>query len=76
MIGYTFLVRKCWGATYNREIKHLMLTHAYQSVDTAYFSVGINNMRSRLAMGKIGGVLLTPQQQLEKKVIVPGSVVF
>ena len=53
-----------------------MLTHAYQSVNTVFFSVGTNNIRSRTAVGKIGGILLTPEQQIQKNVIVPGSVVF
>lgn len=53
-----------------------MMSHIYQWVDTIYFSVGINNIRSRTAMTRIGGVLLTPQQEIEKDVIVPGSVVF
>jgi RimJ/RimL family protein N-acetyltransferase len=59
MIGYTFLIRKCWGSAYNREIKHLLLTHIYQWVDTVYFAVGENNTRSRNAMSKIGGILQT-----------------
>jgi RimJ/RimL family protein N-acetyltransferase len=32
-----------------------MLNHAFNSVDTTYFVVGQNNLRSRKAMGKIGG---------------------
>lgn len=76
MIGYTFLARKCWGSTYNRETKHMLLNHIYQWVDIAYFAVGVNNVRSRTAMGKIGGILLTPEQQVERNVIVPGSVMF
>jgi N-acetyltransferase len=62
MVGYTFLVRQCWKAAYNRETKHMLLNHIYQWVDTVYFAVGVNNIRSRTAMGRIGGVLLTPQQ--------------
>ena len=76
MIGYTFLARKCWGSTYNRETKHMLLTHIYQWVDIAYFAAGANNIRSRTAMGKIGGILLTPEQQIERNAIVPGSVMF
>lgn len=40
IIGYTFLSRKYWGGSYNREIKHLMLTHAFQSVEKVHFQVG------------------------------------
>jgi RimJ/RimL family protein N-acetyltransferase len=66
MIGYSFTSRNYWGGLYNREIKHLLLTYIYQSLDIAYFTVGANNLRSRKAMTKIGGVLLTPQKIKEK----------
>lgn len=36
-------------------MKHLMMTNAYDFVDTIYFLVGENNLRSRAAMTKIGG---------------------
>lgn len=53
-----------------------MMTHIYQWVNTIYLTVGVNNIRSQTAVTRIGGVLLTPQQELEKKVVTPGSVVF
>lgn len=56
-IGYTFLTRPCWGGAYNRDVKRLMLAHAFTQVDTVWFVVGTNNLRSRGAMTKIGGVL-------------------
>jgi RimJ/RimL family protein N-acetyltransferase len=31
-IGWTFLARRCWGGTYNREMKRLMLEHAFKTV--------------------------------------------
>ncbi|MFI5347885.1 MAG: GNAT family N-acetyltransferase [Elusimicrobiota bacterium] len=57
VIGYTFLIRHYWGGSYNREIKTLMLDHAFRFVDSAVFHVGEHNLRSRKAMEKIGGVL-------------------
>src|SRR5439155_26873109 len=33
-IGWTFLARKYWGGPYNREMKQLMLTHAFKFVRT------------------------------------------
>ena len=57
-IGYTFLARRCWGGTYNPAMKALMLAHACQRVDRVLFHVGANNVRSRTAMGRIGGVLV------------------
>ena len=56
-IGWTFLARDYWGGTYNRELKRLMLDHALRFVDRVIFIVGIDNIRSRKAMLKIGGVL-------------------
>jgi len=56
-IGWTFLARKYWGGSYNAEIKQLMLDHAFQYVGTVVFWVGEENLRSRKAMEKIGGVL-------------------
>ena len=58
IIGYTFLTRKYWGGHFNRELKKLMLEHAFQFVDTVLFEVGANNLRSRRAMEKIGGTLV------------------
>lgn len=60
-IGYTFLTRPHWGGAFNRELKTLMLDHAFgletPRIDTVWFVVGHDNHRSRAAMTKIGGVL-------------------
>jgi len=53
-IGYTFLVRKCWGKPYNKELKKLMIDYAFNHVDNILFFIGINNIRSRIAIEKIG----------------------
>ncbi|HWU95620.1 MAG TPA: GNAT family N-acetyltransferase [Sphingomonas sp.] len=55
-IGWTYLARDYWGGLYNREIKRLMLAHIHRFVRTAVFTVGVDNVRSRRAMEKIGGV--------------------
>src|SRR5258705_8901402 len=55
-IGWTFLATACWGGLYNREMKELMLRHAFQFVNTVVFLVGPLNVRSQRAMEKIGGV--------------------
>src|SRR5438876_8811944 len=39
-IGWTFLARKYWGGRYNREMKRLMLTHAFKFVERVVFFVG------------------------------------
>ena len=55
-IGWTFLARSHWGGRANREVKRLMLDHAFTFVDTVVFWVGDENWRSQGAMTKIGGV--------------------
>ena len=55
-IGWTFLARSHWGGRANREVKRLMLDHAFTFVDTVVFWVGDQNWRSQGAMTKIGGV--------------------
>jgi RimJ/RimL family protein N-acetyltransferase len=55
-IGWTFIARSHWGGKTNREVKRLMLDHAFTFVDTVIFWVGEQNWRSQGAMTKIGGV--------------------
>lgn len=55
LIGYTFIGRKFWGKGYNKAIKKLMMDYAFQFVDTIYFHIGANNIRSQKALEKIGG---------------------
>jgi RimJ/RimL family protein N-acetyltransferase len=55
-IGWTFLARSYWGGIYNREMRQLMLRHAFKFVNRVIFSVGPRNLRSQKAMEKIGGV--------------------
>ena len=57
-IGWTFLARSHWGGRYNGEMKRLMLGHAFKFVDSVVFLVGPQNLRSRRAVEKIGGVLV------------------
>ena len=56
-IGYTFVARSHWGGTTNRELKSLMLAHAFTQVDTVWFHIGRDNMRSRKAVETLGAVL-------------------
>ena len=55
-IGWSFLARSYWGGTYNREMKRLMLEHAFRFVSSVVFLIGPNNFRSRKAIEKLGGV--------------------
>ena len=56
-IGYTFLARSHWGGSTNREMKQLMLDHAFRFAKAVCFHIGSDNLRSRRAMEKIGGQL-------------------
>src|SRR2546427_10784152 len=38
-IGWTFLARSHWGGMYNKEMKQLMLRHAFRFVNTVIFLV-------------------------------------
>jgi N-acetyltransferase len=53
-IGWTFLARKYWGGRHNREMKDLLLTHAFKFVENVMFFVGEHNVRSQKAMEKLG----------------------
>jgi N-acetyltransferase len=53
-VGYTFLTREHWGGTMNRELKRLMLDHAFRWAKVIWFHVGSGNRRSRKAVEKIG----------------------
>ena len=55
-IGWTFLSRSHWGGAFNREMKWLMLVHAFRFVDSVVFRVGPHNYRSQRAVEKIGGI--------------------
>jgi RimJ/RimL family protein N-acetyltransferase len=53
-IGWTFLDRSHWGGTYNREMKRLMLDHAFRAVSKVVFTVHSDNVRSQKAVEKLG----------------------
>jgi RimJ/RimL family protein N-acetyltransferase len=55
-IGWTFLARSRWGGAHNRDMKRLMLRHAFKFVNSVIFLVGQQNLRSQKAVEKIGGV--------------------
>ncbi|MDQ3119764.1 MAG: GNAT family N-acetyltransferase, partial [Verrucomicrobiota bacterium] len=55
-IGWTFLARSHWGGIYNKELKQLMLRHAFRFVQSVIFLIGPKNLRSQKAVEKIGAV--------------------
>ncbi len=54
-IGYTFIARKYWGKGFNQCMKKLMLDHAFAFCDKVCFHVGKHNLRSQIAMERLGG---------------------
>ena len=69
-IGWTFLARQYWGGRYNKEMKELMLRHAFRFVDNVIFLVGPQNTRSRRAVEKIGGILAGETRRGERSSVV------
>jgi RimJ/RimL family protein N-acetyltransferase len=57
-IGWTFLARSHWGGIHNREMKQLMLSHAFRFAQSVVFLVDLGNLRSQRAVEKIGGVVV------------------
>lgn len=55
-IGYTFITRPFWGKGINAGVKRLMLNYIFNYVRTVQFYVGSKNIRSQMALDKIGAV--------------------
>ena len=75
-IGWTFLERGFWGGSYNRELKKLMLDHAFQFVDRVRFVVGEKNIRSQKALEKIGARFLKKADLPARDGILVSNFVF
>jgi RimJ/RimL family protein N-acetyltransferase len=75
-IGFTFLERAFWGGAYNRELKALMLEHAFRFVERVVFVVGENNLRSQKALEKIGARFLKKAEARTPGGTVRRNVVF
>src|SRR6476660_2350016 len=73
-IGWTFLARAFWGGEYNRELKRLMLDHAFKFVERVVFIIGVTNFRSQKAVEKIGGVRVGRREKLVTRGIVESFV--
>jgi len=52
-IGWTFLARSHWGGSYNREVKRLMIDHAFSWAQLITFKVHEDNLRSVRAVAKL-----------------------
>lgn len=54
LIGYTFYAVAYWGRGFNQMVKLSMLNYIFQFVSTVHFHVGAANIRSRMAMERLG----------------------
>ena len=62
LIGYTFYATKYWGKGINSAVKKLMLDYIFQYVDRVYFQIGIDNLRSQIAIGRLGAKKIGEQK--------------
>jgi RimJ/RimL family protein N-acetyltransferase len=54
IVGYTFYATKCWGTGINLAVKKMMLDYIFQFVEQVDFQIGTENIRSQIAIGRIG----------------------
>jgi RimJ/RimL family protein N-acetyltransferase len=62
LIGYTFYATAYWGKGINRGVKVLMLNHAFKFVSTVYFHIGAQNIRSQMAITRLGAKKVDEQE--------------
>jgi RimJ/RimL family protein N-acetyltransferase len=56
IIGYTFLGKEYWGGKFNHAAKKLLINHAFQYVNHVVFHIGAQNIRSQMAITKLGAM--------------------
>lgn len=61
-IGYTFYATKYWGTGINAQVKALMLDYAFQFAESVFFHIGAQNIRSQIAIGRLGAVKTGEQE--------------
>lgn len=67
-IGYTFYGKPYWGKGFNPAVKKLMLEYAFQFVEVVVFHIGACNIRSQIAIGRLGA-----QQVGEEMIVYAGE---
>ena len=61
-IGYTFYATAYWGKGFNPAVKALMLDYIFQYVPRVYFHIGANNIRSQIAIGRMGAEKIAEEE--------------
>ena len=54
LVGYTFYATNSWGKGTNPSVKKLMFDYIFQFVDKIYLHVGAENVRSQIAVERLG----------------------
>ncbi len=62
LIGYTFYGTAYWGKGINQSVKKMMLDYIFQFVQKVNLHVGANNVRSQIAVGRIGAEKIAEQE--------------
>lgn len=62
LIGYTFYGTAYWGKGINHAVKRLMLDYIFQFVPTVYFHIGAENIRSQIAISRLGAIKINEQE--------------
>lgn len=61
-IGYTFYGTQCWGKGFNHAVKTMMLNYIFKFVSKVYFHIGAENIRSQIAIGRLGTTKIDEQE--------------
>jgi len=62
LIGYTFYGTEYWGKGINHSVKTLMLDYLFQFVLHVGFQIGANNLRSQIAISRLGAKKIGEQE--------------
>lgn len=62
LIGYTFYARAYWGKGVNLAVKALLLDYLFQYVSKVGFHIGAANLRSQIAIGRLGAQKVGEQE--------------
>ncbi|MFD1872965.1 GNAT family N-acetyltransferase [Hymenobacter bucti] len=61
-IGYTFYGTSSWGKGINLAVKNLVLGYVFQFVNTVRFHIGAGNVRSQIAIQRLGARKVAEQE--------------
>lgn len=61
-VGYTFYATAYWGKGVNHSVKTTMLNYLFQYVSKVNFHIGADNIRSQIAIGRLGAKKIGEQE--------------